>query len=357
MDKQEYSKSEEYQKEIAEQYKKRVIKIGIAEVAEVLEKLSIIVPDVTTIKESSVGNMNATYLTADLAIKINTKKDNARYLANKVASDALGNDWPIIKVIAYDFFNKTNYEVLVMERSRGRVLLEDIFDLSQESMKEIFQQVLETIKMLFQIEYQNFGLINEPNNSFSRYSDYLRDRFNKNNAAIKRQKLADENDLEKIEKYFLKYVSLFDKEQSVYALTDVQMGNMLHEGNKLTALIDFDYSLKAPKVRTVAAILGFIGEPEQFVEGTKDYPRFKGQDFCYLSPMLQQKLPEVFADKHLLRKLNIIGIGEMVMWVAQNWSAEWNKQMIARVLDRELAGSEVDLKKSYYGRILTCLKY
>lgn len=356
MDKQEYSKSEEYQNEIAEQYEKRVVKIDVDKVAEALEKLGINAPDITTIKEAVVGNMNATYLTDNLAIKINTKNDKARYFANKVASDELGNNWPIIKVIAYDFFDKTNYEVLVMERSRGQVLLEDIFDLNRESLEEIFQQALDTIKRLFQIEFDNFGSINESNESYPKYSDYLLSKFKQNASIIKEQKLANGSDMEKIEKYFLEYVGLFDKERSVYALTDVQMANMLHDGKKLTALIDFDYSLKAPKIRTVAAIIGFIGEPEQFVEGTKYYPRFKGKNFCYLLPILRKKFTEVFTDKDFLRKLNIIGIGEMVMWVAQNWSAEWNKQMIAGVLDRELAESEADLQRSYYGKILNCFK-
>jgi hypothetical protein len=53
------------------------------------------------------------------------------------------------------------------------------------------------------------------------------------------------------------------------------MGNILHEEDKLTALIDFDYSLKAPKVRALLSLMGFIDHPQQFVEGTKNFEKFK----------------------------------------------------------------------------------
>jgi hypothetical protein len=67
---------------------------------------------------------------------------------------------------------------------------------------------------------------------------------------------------------------------STKALADFKAG-------KLTALIDFDYSLKAPKIRALLSIIGFIDNPQQFVEGTKDFDRFKGKNFYHLLPILQ----------------------------------------------------------------------
>jgi hypothetical protein len=51
-----------------------------------------------------------------------------------------------------------------------------------------------------------------------------------------------------------------------------------------------------------------------------------------------------------LRKLNVIGLSEGVMWVSQNWSTDWNIEMIKRMIEEELPDN--DLSKTYHGRFL-----
>ena len=181
------------------------------------------------------------------------------------------------------------------------------------------------------------------------------DRFQCNVKTIEDQNLCDSNDIKKIKDYFLRHVSIFDEGKAVFVHADVQMGNIIHQGSKLAALIDCDYSMKAPKIRALISLLGFIVEPSQFVEGTNDFAKFNKKNFYYLLPVLKRELPELFADPQLLRKLNIIGIGEGMMWVSQNWSREWNHELITDIVDRELAESDEDLQKYYYGKILARL--
>ena len=40
-----------------------------------------------------------------------------------IVSDKLSTKHPVVKVISYDFFEKTDYEILVMERVSGTLLL------------------------------------------------------------------------------------------------------------------------------------------------------------------------------------------------------------------------------------------
>ena len=148
----------------------------------------------------------------------------------------------------------------------------------------------------------------------------------------------------------IKHVSIFDKSQSVFIHTDTHMGNVLHKNNKLTALLDFDNSLKAPKVRALSSLFAFICDPEQFVEGTTAFSKFKGKNFRHLLKILKRKFPEIFNDSLLLRKLNIIFIKEGIMWVSQNWSATWNAEMIKGLIKNELP--EDDLSQTYHGKIL-----
>ncbi len=349
---QKYVDSEEYQNEIAQQYKERVSKFTRQEVLDALKTLNIQnLPDLSEIIEAGAGNVNATFLTKEFAIKLNQRKERPEYLANKIVSDRLGAQVPVVDVLAYDYFDKTSFEILVMKRSGGNMLLDDILGMSEQDREIIFQQVLDVIEKIFSISFTNFGLVNlNGKESFATYSDFLVKEFDEHVAKIMAEKLCTPEYIKEIEAYFKKHAHIFDNCESVFVHTDTHMGNILHEGMKLTALIDFDSSLKAPKVRALNSLLGFIDNPQQFAEGTKDFPKFKGKNFYHLLPILKSKFPEIFADSQLLRKLNLIGIKEGVMWVSQNWSTTWNAEMIQGLIENELP--ENDLSQTYHGKIL-----
>jgi hypothetical protein len=347
-----YEDSEAYQNEIASQYKVRVEKFSIDDVVRVLSLLGFLNINPSTIRPATVGNVNATYITPRLVIKMNKNKGDADYIANKIVSDCLSATHPVVKVLAYDAFEKTPFEVLVMEKATGSLLLKDIFQLSDKRQIILFRQVLETIKAMFTIQFDDFGLLSKQDH-FKTYAEYLRQRFNSNAKDIKNLKLCSERDLEKIKKYFIKGIKIFEmKTESVFVHTDLHPGNILHKGSKLTAILDFDYSVKAPKMRVLLSLLGFIDKPAQFVEGTKDFKMYKGKNFYYLLSVLKEELPELFADPLLLEKLNLHFISEGIRWIAANWSADWNKQMIKMIIDNELPKNKKDLKESYYGKVL-----
>lgn len=346
-----YTETEEYQKEIADQYKKRVAVFPTDEVVKTCELLGIFV-EPNSVSQATAGNVNATYITKEYVVKMNQDKKERTYYANKVVADKLGVDTSVVEVLAYDFFEKTPYEVLIMKRAKGTMLLDDIFDLSPQTQKDLFRQVVRAVRKMLAIEFDDFGNVNS-NRSFPRYNDYLTYTFTENIKQIREQKLCEEQDVAKVEAYFLKHVGIFNDEKSVFVHTDIHMGNVLHERGILTAIIDFDYSLKAAPSRVLLSLLGFIDNPSQFVEGTPDYPKYKGKDFYHLFPILEEELSDVFTDPLLLKKLNLIGICEGIGWIAANWSTEWNKEMIANLVNKETPDKEEELANSYYGRILS----
>ena len=131
----------------------------------------------------------------------------------------------------------------------------------------------------------------------------------------------------------------------------MHFGNVLFDGGEITGLIDFDVAVKAPKYMNLLKLIGIIDQPSQFVEGTKYFSLYENQKFEFLYPVLKNKMSDVFADSNLEMKVNLVGIMKGLGWVAENWSAEWNKDMIDRILETELAEGE-DLKKTYFGQII-----
>lgn len=345
-----YSDTDQYQKEIAEQYKKRTIKFTTGQVIHALGRLGITV-DETELVEATVGNVNFTYLTPTLAIKINQKTEYQDYLANKIAADKLADNYPVPKIIAYDFFERTPFEILVMERIPGEVLVDTIFNLTEQQSIILFKQVLEIVAQLHNISFSSFGEIRSTQ-SFRTFTEYLLTKFKADTEKIRSEGLCSSEDLVRIENYFYSHVDIFDEASAVFVHTDVHMGNILHRGETLSGLIDFDSSLKAPSFVTLQSILKFLDHPSWFVEGTPAFAKYKGKNFHHLFPILKEKFHTIFTDPQLARKLNVYGVATSVMWVAGNWSAEWNKETIDTIVTNELADTETALEQSYYGKLL-----
>lgn len=345
------TESEQYQKEIFDQYKKRVSKVPAEEVVGLLRQFGISDVEESSIQEAVVGNMSATYIGTNYVIKIGQDRNTHAFLANKIVFDRFGGKLPIVKVVAYDFFEKTNYEILIMKKAEGTLLLEDIFGLSEEKLVILFKQLLQTVRKMFDLKFNHFGKIKNKNENFSSYSEFLRNNFQKHTQIIKSERLCAEQDLKRITNYFLSNIAVFDSEEAVFVHTDLHMGNIIHNGEQLSAIIDFDSAMMATATRVLPSLIGFIDNPSQFVEGTKDYQKYKGKNFRFLLPLLKQELGYLFDDQ-IVKKLNLIGIGEAMMWVSENWSQDWNKEMIKNILENELADSDDQLQKTYYGKIL-----
>lgn len=347
-----YTDSDEYQKEIAEQYKKRIGSFDAGEVVQSVHKLGFTKIKAEDLQTTTAGNMNATYLTPDLVIKINKRGDMPYFYANKVVSDKLGGKMPVVEVLAYDYFDKTGFEVLVMKKAPGQSMLDTIFDLPQEDVIEIFRQVLNVIKTLSTIQFDNFGWINLQTETYPTYGDFIKKELESDLVKIREQNLFREQDIEKVKQYLLNNLNVFNGETAVFVHTDTHMGNFLHVGNKLTALIDFDWSIKAPKFRALVKLLSFLYDPQQFTEGSSYYEKYKGKNFMFLMPALKTDLNELFDDKLLLKKLNIHFVSEGLRWIAQDWSVNWSKEMMKTILENELPETEKGLKQTYCGKIL-----
>jgi len=345
-----YTKSEEYQKEIADQYKKRTVSFPKEEVKRVAADLGFSL-SLEEIVEAKVGNMNATYLTDNYVIKI-TKNKSGSYLANKIVSDAFP-DQPVVHVLAHDLSQKTPYEVLVMKKSLGIILQEDLPALDQKIIESLFSQVLDLVLKCFSIQAETFSPVANPEERQASFKDLQIMRVKEDVQKIRDAKLANEADISKIESYFNLHADVLNDKKPVLVHTDLHMGNIMHQGDSLTAIIDWDTAMYGPAYTSLPTLLGLINNPAQFVEGAPDYQKYKDLNFKYLLPILKDKLSELFLDESLLLKLNLYGIAEGLMWVSQNWSKKWNEEMIKNLVGKETPTNSESLKSSYYGKILT----
>lgn len=354
-----YTETEAYQKEIAEQYKERNLELKPQEVGEILHALGLEV-DEASITEAEAGNMNATFLTDQYVLKVSNDADSVAYSANRIVSERLPDE-KVVRVVAHDVCEKTGYEVLVMERAPGAMWLKDMPTMSEEENTKLFEEVLQVATACHGINpTDKFGWVTDiqadaEKNGFDTFRAQLEARLDAYLPKIKAQEDLDQEAVERAVAYVRKHLHLFEKDRASFVHSDLHMGNVMHQDGGLTAVIDWDSSQSIPSYAGLIPLIGLIDNPGQFVEGTPDYEAYKGKKFEYLYPVLKQAFAEELKDDGLELKMNVLGIIGALMWVSEDWSREWNKEMVANLTAKEVP-QDGDVSSTYYGETIAKLR-
>ena len=197
------------------------------------------------------GFINETVGFQDFIVKINTR-DEFFFLGNQIISShfaRLNDDdaSKVVQVLDYDPRQRTPYEVLAMRRSEGSLLERDLPTMSKAEIESVFRQSIRLMNRFHAIQFDSFGefktpTVEGPSPTFGTASEFLARCFNEDTNFILRERLADSDDIEKLRRYFKEHVPVFDacEERPCFVHRDVHFGNILHRGNELTAIIDFD---------------------------------------------------------------------------------------------------------------------
>lgn len=346
---------EGYQKYLAKSFEKRKVHLTKEQLRRVFAALGFEV-DFSEVTVAHSGITSRVYLTPELAIKIRDRRsldDNGfQFLANKIVSDHFYPELPVANVLAYDHFKKTDYEVLVMEKGEGKELIDDFIDLDTELQKELFGQVLGISNQLGTLTFNDWGDIRYEH-TFKTFSDFLKAKVTGYSQKIIDQNFSSVKDISLIKDYFFDIVKIFDNEKtSHFVHVDINNANVLHDKDKVTLLFDFDAAVKGPKIMMLPKIISSIDNMEGLVAGTRYYKMYRNIKFEHLYPVLIKKMPDLFSDRDLARKLNLMFIYRELQLVAKNRFLHWNRMIIKDVIDCEIAKNNNSLSRTYYSQIL-----
>lgn len=354
-----YEETPEYQAEIAEQYKERNLELTPSEVQDILSRLGFEV-SVEEITVAEAGNMNATFLAGRYVVKIAKNPEESKYVANVVVSEALPGS-KVARVLKHDTYEKTDYEVLVMERVAGKMWQTQMPEMSEEQNKQLFGKVLDVVNEMRTIRFtEKFGEVSEivadeDKNGSNSFSEHLEVRLDSYLAKLREVEYVDQEALDRITTYIRSNLNLFDADSASFVHTDLHMGNVMQDSGELTAVIDFDSVQSRPAYTALISLIGLIDNPAQFVEGTTNFEAYKGKKFEYLYPVLKEKLGDILQDSNLGLKLNVLGMIEGLTWASGNWSKEWTKQLIKNLDEKEIP-KDGNYSTTYYLPIIEKIK-
>lgn len=350
--------SERYHQQLSSRYDERKVTLTKEQLRQILRTLgfSVRLEDIS----ESFGNMNRTYLTSNLVIKIRGQgfvpKGKYCFLANKMVSDSFSHRLPVVNALAYDHFEKTPYEVLVMERGKGTLLLDDFLTLNRQTQEKLFGQMVEIANEITKLKFSDYGYIKDAD-SYSSFRVFLKNRFLEYCTKVIERNLADPDEVEQIRDYFISHLDAFKtKEESSFIHTDLHIGNVLHRKSEVTLIYDFDSAVKGPKVLMLPKLIATLDNLIEIIEGTEYVDQFSHQKFEHLHPILKEKLPDLIFSSLVDRQMNLILIFKRMRWISQDWSHNWNKFMIKKTLEDELVSPGSSMNETYYSKILNKIR-
>lgn len=325
----------------------------------------------------------------DLVLKVNADRRCLIFGANRLVSDYFARDEEmrskVVQVLAYDARERTPHETLVMRRSEGRLLIDDLLTIARADLEAVVRDALRLLRRLYSTNFEastsehwDWGEFCEDEDTRPEHqlhhcvtnSAYNLHLFLKTVSRIRERRQKDEREvpvteqqLEQLERYFREHVHVFDDpdERPVFIHTDVHWANILYHpavastagpGSEsgssahLSALIDYDFCVRGVPLQALPAILGMIREPSSIIE-SEQHPNFKAftrLDLSWLVPVVREELPELCAlGQRDLRRLNLIYIRERLPYA--------NARGIERLLREELLDDE-HLADTLFARML-----
>ena len=344
-----------YHEKLSLRYNQRKAAITTEKLKSVLQTLGFDV-DLDKIHEPHFGCNNRTLLTDALAVKIRDDRffprEIYRYLANCIASENFYPLAPVPHVVAYDHFDKTDYEILVMERGEGKLLIDDFLEFDEEKQKNFYGQIIDLANQLSNLTFRDWGDIRRQD-SYDSFRAYVTEKMLDYSRRIIEQNLIPKEDIVRIRDYFLDKVSVFQNEKrSHFIHTDLTIANVLYSGDEITLLHDFDSAAKAPPFMMLPMLIASIDNLGIIVDGTNYYKTYRDLKFEHLYPVLAEKMGKILTDKNICQKLNLILIMRGFRIVAENRYSGWNKVIIRNILNDEIMADGTSLDDSYYGQIL-----
>lgn len=215
-------------------------------------------------------------------------------------------------------------EYIVMRKIPGKKLSEQWNLFSDEQQERFIVQIVEQLKLIHSISFDQYSPqrpLEFPTwkDTMIHYTDF---------SMLDRVELDTETEetVGVLKSHFDKHIEkLNETDTSVLVHNDLHFENMLFEGDNITGIFDFDFARQAPKDYELWHLIDFFHTPIYFVE-EKLEEIWKKYEYTNELTLFEKYYPELFVGEHLLERLRIYFMEDMMGHIANGYSSRVNKQ-------------------------------
>ena len=196
---------------------------------------------------------------------------------------------------------------ILMERVTGRKLSESWLGFTEQEREGFIAQIADQLRIFHSIR-------------FDKYSPQRPIEFDNFEDAIKWQTSFDgihfdaetQGQVQSLESFFRnKIVTLNETGTAVFVHNDFHLGNVLYEGDRLTGIIDFDFSRQAPKDYELWHLVDFFRWPKYYVEKSQE-STWEGYRSSTELKQFKKYYPELFSKADLPTRIRLYLIDDII---------------------------------------------
>ncbi len=273
------------------------------------------------IQPLSGGQVNRVFLIdGQVVLRIGAREDALNRLSRETELlRSLENEIPVPKVLA--FGQQEGYVYQLQRFVPGKKLYLVWKDLSPAAQDNIAAELAGYLKRLNDTTFAYFGNTGDENPPVESWSDFLSNRFQHTLDEIKALNIRMvPGFIELAVDYFEAHKSVLQDGAPVLIHGDLSLVNILVDQGKISAILDFEYALQAPRDYELEATESFCLYPNDWAE--EDHEVFCTADFAAFIPLLQKHYPEVFATPNLRERVNLYHLeaclGSHLAWRKDN---------------------------------------
>lgn len=279
--------------------------------------------NIDTVEQFKSGQVNKVFgINGLYVLKIEGDGKNAQGVLEKQPArinQLIEKGARVPKLLDYGNFEGENY--LLMEKIKGKDLASGWLKFTDQQKENFISQIAEQLRIFHSIKSDKYFDTND------NFKDAIAKETDVN--GIHKDKLKPEyiESIELLENFYQINTGVLDETgTAVLNHNDLHFENIFYKGDKVTGIIDFDYTRFAPKDFELRKLIDFIHTPADYLDDSS----YEDIHLVEVIRMLKKHYPEMFKTKDLVTRVRLY-LRDDLLWTMAEYSSEvWSENTMIK---------------------------
>ena len=285
------------------------------------------------IRALSGGQVNQVFqIDEEYVLRIGAREDAFQRLKQETELlQSLHNKIPVPEIRAFGQLDDLVYQI--QRFLPGQKLISVWKDLPHNVQENLAAELAAYLKILHGMPLSFSGYVNQNGQRYDAWVDLLTDQFKHILEEIKKINIRmAPGFIEMAENYFNENKHVLEDRAPALLHGDLTMVNILVNEGKISAILDFEYSLQAPIDYELLVMEAFCLYPNDWAE--EEHEIYCTADFASYIPLLKKHYPALFEMPHLRQRVNLYhlvsALSSYLAWRKDNLSTIPPDRMAAK---------------------------
>jgi aminoglycoside phosphotransferase (APT) family kinase protein len=287
-----------------------------------------------SIQVLSGGQVNRVFLIdTTYVVRIGSREDAFERLKHETELiQSLEGKIPVPRIYAFGQQDGLVYQI--QQFIPGQKLYSIWRNLQPDVQENMVAELATHLKVVHSINYPHFGYASQDTKRYDVWSDFLSDKFKHTLEEIKALNLRMvPGFLEMAVDYFDKHKHVLQDGVPTLVHGDLSLVNILADNGRVSAILDFEYSMQAPLDYELWVMEAFCLYPNDWAEEDKE--DFCTADFASFIPLLRKHYPALFEVRYLRERMNLYHLD-----AALSSHLAWRKDNLSTIPSDRMAAKE-----------------